>query len=923
MLMAETTVLRGSEASQKIENAAVIRYNDFTSIPNYIQFKSGKEIPLSKLEGWLNQFYKSNIKVSLKLLSKQDDQLGFTHYRYQQVINGVPVELANYIAHVKNGVVVSANGELLDDLNTSLSTSLSESFALEKAIDFVGAESYKWESKREENHIKIEQNNPFSTYYPKGELVLINKEGKITEQLVLAYKFNIYAHKPMSRAEFFIDANTGELVWEENKIHHSDVVGAANTTFSGIQAIVSDSLSVGNYRLRETGRGNGIKTYNSNNSNSYPNIDFTNNSQNWTLFSPQYDSYAIDAHWGAEMTYDYYYSEHARNSIDNNGFSLISYIHYGQNYNNAFFDGQRMTYGDGFAGGLTQLDIVAHEITHGVTMYTAGLIYQGEPGALNESFSDIFGVTIDFNKKPTTADWMLGHRNLSNPNISNQPDTYFGNNWASLTGGDNGGVHTNSGVQNYWYYLLSNGGIGVNDNGDHYNVSGQGINKASLIAYRNLSVYLTSSSDFADARFFAIQSAVDLYGNCSVEVAATAESWYAVGVGSQGTGLTPISDFASSLLISCNLPFTVAYNNLSSNATIYLWDFGDGVTSSQVNPTHVYTNYGNFTVSLIADEGVCGADTSEKSAYVIINEPIAPTVIGDTVCMGNSAILEATGSGVINWYDSPLSVNVLDTGSTFVTPVITSLIDYYAESVTKLTSVYGAKSNTNGAGGSYNGNEYLIFDVFKPIELESVEVTSWSSGNRVIELRNSLGQVLSSKVVYVSASTSRVELNFMIPVGVGYQLGLSSTSMIGLHQNTTGLNYPYNNTELFSIIKSSNNINGGVGNYYFFYDWKVNELCISSRVLVSAYVDNCTAYKESQNDKDILIILPNLSAGLINLKVSKSFDLNYISIFDLTGKKILTTDNTVIDINHLPKGIYILKIVNIKGGSIIKKVVLE
>src|SRR5690606_18641377 len=243
--------------------------------------------------------------------------------------------------------------------------------ALTKALEFVGAETYKWEINSEESHLKFSTENDEATYYPAADLVYVSEDGKITNELKLAYKFNIYAHKPMSRQEVYVDALTGKILWTENKIHHVDEVGTAQTAYSGNQVMTCDNMGGGNYRLQETGRGNGIRTFNCNETTNYSNTDFINNSANWSLTG--IDAHATDAHWGAEMTYDYYLSEHGRNSIDNNGFRLDSYVHYDQNYGNAFWDGQRMTYGDGSSGNspFTALDIAGHEITHGLTTFTA------------------------------------------------------------------------------------------------------------------------------------------------------------------------------------------------------------------------------------------------------------------------------------------------------------------------------------------------------------------------------------------------------------------------------------------------------------------------------------------------------------------------------------------------------------------------
>jgi Zn-dependent metalloprotease len=643
-----TQELYGKKADEKINGAEVLRYKDFSTIPNYIRFKQGAELPFNKLENWLATFYNNDTKFGLTLLNVDKDQLGFTHYRYQQTINHIPVKLGMYMVHVKNGLIISMNGELLNQNINQTTASIAESVALNKALTYVGATTYKWEVLAVENHLKWEQDDANATYYPKGKLVFINKNAKITEELRLAHVFNIYAHEPLSRQEVYVDASNGEILWAENKIHHVDEVGTAVTGYSGTKTMTSDKVGTGNYRLQETGRGNGVRTFNCNNTTSYSNTDFTNTSNAWNLGGV--NKYATDAHWGAEMTYDYFLNKHSRNSINNAGFRLDSYVHYDVNYGNAFWDGQRMTYGDGSSGTspFTALDIAGHEITHGLTTFTANLVYQDESGALNESFSDIFGVSVEFVARPTQSNWLMGEdlgftiRNMQNPNAKGDPDTYFGTYWAALGGADNGGVHTNSGVQNFWYYLLTVGGSGTNDIGNAYTVNGLGLDKAGKIAFRNLTVYLTTSSQYADARFFAVQSAADLYGACTPEVASVTNAWYAVGVGAAYQPFT-VSDFNTCMTTSCTIPFTVNFNNMSVNGGSFLWNFGDASTSSVMNPSHTYTNYGTYTVELFADGGAtCGTDTETKVAYITIDSTLACNTIMPT--SGSSVLTSCAGT---------------------------------------------------------------------------------------------------------------------------------------------------------------------------------------------------------------------------------------------------------------------------------------
>ena len=283
------------------------------------------------------------------------------------------------------------------------------------------------------------------------------------------------------------------------------------------------------------------------------NFSGNGNSGTYTVGTSTADP-ALDAHWGMEKTYDFFSTKFNRDSYDGNGATIKNFVHFDNAMENAFWDPnlQALVFGDGAStfNPLTSIDVAGHEFSHAVITNTANLVYQSESGALNESFADIFGVAIENYAKPSsTGLWEIGDeitltapgylRSMSDPNsgLSQQPDTYGGTHWADPTNTsfDNGGVHINSGVQNYWYYLLANGGSGTNDLGNAFSVTGIGIDDATAIAYRNLTVYLTQSSDFADAVTGSVQSAQDLFGNTSAQVTAVQNAWYAVGLGSSSS----------------------------------------------------------------------------------------------------------------------------------------------------------------------------------------------------------------------------------------------------------------------------------------------------------------------------------------------------------------------------------------------------
>lgn len=623
-----------ADAQKKISDASAIAYESGRDLPVYIKLQQGKEIDFSTWPAWVAERLKLSTGMGFTLLNSQKDQIGDVHYRYIQTSNGIPILGNSIIVHTRNNKVYSLNGKMVASTAVGSSAGLGEQAALTYALKNFNASEYKWQNAGEEAMLKKISGNPDATYYPKGELYIIpdNEDFKSTTYK-LAYRFDIYSTKPLKREYVFVDVTTGEILLTLNRIHTTDVPGTAVTSYSGTQPITTDSVAVGSYRLRETGRGNGIETYNMQTGTNYGSaIDFTDIDNTWNNINATMDEVATDAHWGAEMTYDYYKSKFNRNSVDDNGFKLLSYVHYDVNYANAYWDGTSMTYGDGDTqySPFTALDICGHEITHGVDEHTANLIYQDESGALNEGFSDIFGTCIEWFAKPSLANWTLGEnigttiRSLSNPKLYGLPNTYNGTYWATGTS-DNGGVHTNCGVIGYWFYLVSQGGSGTNDLANAYSVTGISMDSAAAVAYRTLTFYLPASATYTDARFYSILSAMDLFGACTPEVQAVTDAWYAVGVGSAYSPIVT-AGFTPNLTTFCTPPATVHFTNQSTNSNQFFWDFGDGTSGTAMNPDHTYNNYGTFSVKLIAYGGNCGNDTILQTSIISIDS-LNPCVV--------------------------------------------------------------------------------------------------------------------------------------------------------------------------------------------------------------------------------------------------------------------------------------------------------
>ena len=493
----------------------------------------------------------------------ETDQLGFTHQKFAQYYQGIRVEHADYTVHAKGGTTESISGdfERIKDFNTA--PSLSQSAALGRALAHVGATTYMWQDVEEEADLKRQENNSAATYRPQGELVIVRDQRAAdkTGPLVLAWKFNVYAQEPVSRALIYVDARTGNVVLQDNIIKHAGATGTFATAYSGSRSF-TDGTTTGGYFLREgTTRGLGIETYNMKKLTQYNKaVDFVDADNNWTAAeynNANFDNVAGDAHVGAQFTYDYWKNIHGRNSYDNAGAKIKSYVHYGRSYENAYWNGSVMTYGDGATRfrPLTSLDVCGHEIGHAVCEKTANLTYSNESGALNEGLSDIWGASIEdyavttlgvtSSGVKTKSTWLIGEeidkqqvalRSMSDPKSQGQPDYYKGINWYVGTS-DNGGVHRNSGVVNYWYYLISAGKIGTNEKGAAFSVASIGINVAALITFRMESVYMVASTTYPQARAYSIQAATDLYGATSAQVQSVTNAWNAVGVFSTTTAL--------------------------------------------------------------------------------------------------------------------------------------------------------------------------------------------------------------------------------------------------------------------------------------------------------------------------------------------------------------------------------------------------
>ena len=464
---------KASGASLAGGQAADIRWDQGTGTPAFVTGSitpppraTAADSTLAFFDQNKNVFHISEPASELSLKRQEVDSLGMTHLHLAQVYQGVPVFGSDLAVHLRQGKIVAINGRYVPGIALSVKPDVSVDQAVAVAQKDLG------------------QAVSTSKFEPP-QLMVLTPGGR---QALLTWKIILASDKPPLRMVYFVDAHTGQLA-----ARYDDLEGARSRM-----------------------------TYTAGNGTTMPGTLLISEGGSSS------DKVAQITHNNTGAVYDYYLNGYGRDSIDNAGMTITSTVHYSTSYDNAYWNGYQMVYGDGdgsiFSPLGEGLDVVAHELTHGVTQHTAGLIYSYQTGALNESYSDVLGELAEPN-----PDWQIGEsvytpntpgdalRSMSNPPLYGQPDNM--SNYVN-TDSDNGGVHTNSGITNKAAYNVA---------------MSIGKDKMGQIWYRALTLYLTSDAQFSDARDASVQAATDLYGANSAEVTAVEKGFAAVGIGSTQT----------------------------------------------------------------------------------------------------------------------------------------------------------------------------------------------------------------------------------------------------------------------------------------------------------------------------------------------------------------------------------------------------
>jgi len=465
---------------------------------------TAEERAVNALEKVKSDFGIERTSGHYKTKSSHKDEKGTTHTKLQQTLNGLNVIGHEVIVHETKGNVTGVSGTTKDLKANTDKASVNSETAIDNAVELTGFTGDL-----------LEEPTAELVYLPQGN------------DAVLAYEVKVnYLSENPGRWTIFVDATDGSVLESFNQIENvtgTNAVGSG-TGVLGDRKSVNTTLSGGVYYLEDhskhmfTTNGGMVLTRNYNNTNSMSN--FTDADNTW---GDSVQRAGVDAHYYAGKTYDYYYNQLGRNSYDNAGATLLSGVHYGTNYNNAFWNGKQMTYGDGdgqvfiaLSGGF---DVVAHELTHAVTEHTSGLVYRDQSGALNESWSDAMAAVVE------GSNWLIGEdvytpnkngdalRSMSNPNDYGDPSHM---NQYVNTSSDNGGVHTNSGIPNKAFYNFATA------------INSRAI--AGKIWYTASRDYMTSRTNFSGARAATLQAAAALYGSSSTTYTALANAWSAVGV---------------------------------------------------------------------------------------------------------------------------------------------------------------------------------------------------------------------------------------------------------------------------------------------------------------------------------------------------------------------------------------------------------
>jgi bacillolysin len=681
---------------------------------------------------------KSALKIEdtnqeLEMIKMDTDEIGMTHIQIQQKYRNIPVYGGEIWLHTKGDKIEVLNGR---NFPTPKLSSTNPSISEEKAIEFAMTDVAQKTIVQRTGVTGMLLGKMQNT----AELIVYHKDEKFDNER-LTYLLNLRPNL-LERWTYFVDANTGEILKKFNNTCALDgPLTATAKDLRGISRTFNVQQIANTYYMMDTQR----PMYNKTNSK-LPNtpigaiwtVDAKNTTsnemsyeQNTSSNNSNWGATAVSAHYNAGLCYDYYRTKFGRNSLDGKGGTIISVINIadddGNGMDNAYWNGELMGYGNGrdaFKPLAGALDVGGHEMTHGVVEATARLEYQNQSGALNESFADIFGTMID------RDDWTLGEdivkasafpsgalRSLSNPNQGGKNDPGYQPKTMSqyvvlknTEDEDNGGVHVNSGIPNYAFYLFASNANVTKD-------------KAEQVYYRALTKYMTRTSKFVDARLAVVRASADLYGENSAVVIAAKAAFDAVGI-ADPNGNTPTNTPAPT-------PTPVPQQNIPVN------NGGDFILVFEPSTGKLYTGQANASSSTykvisssgclnkpsVTDDGLFAyfVGTDKNIHKIALTGTFAETKITTDAIWGNAAVSK----------DGKRLAALTDAGDKYI--YIYNLEDGKGYKFTLYNPTYSTGVSTgevqyaDSFEWDYTG-ETVIYDAFNSVKSISGNIEFWDVG---------------------------------------------------------------------------------------------------------------------------------------------------------------------------------------------------
>ena len=631
------------------------------------------------------------------------DELGVTHARFQQLYQGVRVWGGDVITHTDMaGRQLAPTQDLKRSIQVSVTPNLDSSEAIAVAHRDLAPKGGYARAPITELVIYAD-----TTEVIRGGHVAHAREADQApdatqvERQVVRYVLAYYVRLALENGAdetvhrvYLVDAQTGAILTQWNDLHTSAAVGTGRSQWYGTVNLSTNSVTSG-FEMRDMTRGTGGTfgnniTTNLNHATTGNGTIYTDADNAWgdgngygsgtttSTTGATGQTAAVDQHRGMAVAWDFYKNVFGRNGIDGTGKASYGRMHYGSNYDNAFWDDSCfcMTYGDGAppsgSYGEADLDTVGHELTHGVCATSANLTYSGESGGLNESNSDIFGTCVEFyalgaggtgsvvpdatGSGAAIANYTMfenswGHagqalRYMYKPSLDgSSPDA-----WSSSTGGLD--VHYSSGPMNRCFYFMARGATTSGDTSTTLlpsGMSGIGNDHAARIWYRALTVYLTASSNYAAARTASISSAKDLYGAGSAEEIAVWNAFHGINVGAAWTGgsTAPVlTGQPQSVTVQVGTTATFTVTATGSSLT-YQWrkngtSISGATAASYTTPATTSTDNG-ATFSVVVTN-ISGSVTSNNATLTVTTTPPPAGTFNEVESNGTTAAANVVGT---------------------------------------------------------------------------------------------------------------------------------------------------------------------------------------------------------------------------------------------------------------------------------------